>query len=192
MTLPDEAVYQALHRFGNYKVEAAQRVALEGPADEISGFLLLALGLRESHLQNINNAAGTDRGCFQISDKYHSAWLKGQPGCPVGTGLASWRAVPGKTALDRGYCPRYTPALLFALDYLQAKRVRAKALGIPRDDRLEFAIASYNGGEGGALSGWREGNVDKYTTGRDYSAWVLAHRTVIHRVLKARMPNWIV
>ncbi len=186
--MTEDAVHTALKACGNWRVECAQRVALEGPPDEISGALLLALGLRESGLQNINNQAGTDRGCFQISAVYHEAFLEGEPGCPAG----SWVSQLGMSALDEGFCPRFTPALLYALDYLQAKRARAVHLGIPEDLRLRFALAAYNAGEYGALRGFREGDVDKYTTGRDYSAWVIDTRRVVNRVLTGLLPNWVV
>ena len=38
---------------------------------------------------------------------------------------------------------------------------------------LPFAVAAHNAGNGGALRGYQEGDVDKYTTGGDYSADVL-------------------
>src|SRR4051812_6659107 len=92
-TLSEAKVLERLERLGNYRVEMAQMVAFEGDPDEISGALLLALGLRESGLANINNPAETDHGCFQISELYHVAFLKTQPGCPVGT----WKIPAGST-----------------------------------------------------------------------------------------------
>jgi hypothetical protein len=188
LALTQSYVLQALKGLGNYRVEMAQVAALEGEPDEISGALLLSLGLRESGLQNINNEAGTDRGCFQISDLYHARWLGDQPGCPVG----SWVSEKGRTALDAGYCPRYTSALVYALGLLQSHRENAHILRIPADMALRYALAAYNCGAGGALRGYQEGDVDKYTTGRDYSAWVLANRTVVNKVLHRDLRNWVV
>jgi hypothetical protein len=189
MALSDATVLGYLKRLGNYRVEMAQMVALEGDPDEISGALLLALGLRESGLQNITNPAGTDRGCFQISETWHPAFLKAQPGCPDGT----WKVERGHTAIEKGYVPRYTPALVYAMDMLQDRREVAELQGVPRSMRLRFAIAAYNAGLGGVLQGWTENrNVDQETTGGDYSAWVITHRTIVNRVLNRSLPNWVV
>lgn len=185
MALSEAAVGQALKGLGHYRVTAAQYVALEGPPDDISGSLLLALGLRESLLQNINNKAQTDKGCFQLTEMYHAAFLRGEPGCPEG----SWIAVEGHSAYEDGYCPRFTPALNYALDMLKIQRRYAIGINVTGAAAVRFAIAAYNAGTGGALAGLKEHNVDLKTTGGDYSAWVLEHRTMINRWLNAH-PNW--
>lgn len=178
-------VDNTLKMLGNYRVRMAQEVALEGPPDAFSGALLLALGLRESRLQNINNEADTDHGCFQISELFHSSWLMSQPGCPEGT----WSAVPSHSAVEDNYVPRYTPACQYALQILQDNYAYAVVKGVASDQLLRFAIAAYNAGPGGAMRGYREGDVDKYTTGADYSAWVLRHRTKVNNFLVDH-PNW--
>jgi hypothetical protein len=179
-----EHVAGALRRLGQFRVQTADEVGA-AEADGISGALLLSLGLRESGLRNVNNQANTDHGCFQISEVYHGPWLRSQPGCPVGY----WRPVAGHTAIEDGYCPRYTPALLYALDILHDGIAFAKAKAVPEQDRIPFAIASYNAGAGGALSGYRAGDCDKYTTGGDYSVWVLRHRSLVQRFLREH-PGW--
>jgi hypothetical protein len=186
--LSDEFVLGALRRLGNYRVEAAQNIAHEGPPDEISGVLLLALGMRESSLRNILNLAGTDRGCFQISDLYHADWLRSQPGCPSGL----WYAEAGKTAVDPGHVPRYTPACVYACDLLKAYCQSASRSGVNKDMVLRFALAAYNAGVSGADRGLAEGDVDKFTTHGDYSAWTVAMRTQINHVLRTSLPHWIV
>jgi hypothetical protein len=113
--LSRDRVAGALKRLGHYRVVAAQAVAAEGPPDGISGALLLALGLRETGLRNVNNPGDTDHGCFQISELYHLAFLRSQPGCPEG----SWLADGGHTADEVGFCPRYSPALAYALQMLK-------------------------------------------------------------------------
>jgi hypothetical protein len=178
-------VERALKRLGNYRVKAAQEAANEGPPDGISGALMLALGLRESDLQNINNPDQTDHGCFQISDIYHDDWLRSEPGCKEKT----WTAVEGHTAAESGYCPRYTPALNYALKMLKANRLAAMRLGVPENKAVRFAVAAYNAGFGGAMRGWREGDVDKYTTGDDYSDWTMRHRLIIQHWLD-KHPSW--
>lgn len=178
-------VETGLKNLGNYRVRMAQEVALEGPADAFSGALLLALGLRETGLRNINNPANTDHGCFQVSEIYHASWLLSQPGCPVG----SWVTEGGHSAVEDRYAPRYTPACLYALQILKDNWAFAVAKGVDLEHRLEFSVAAYNAGGGGALAGYREGNVDKYTTLGNYSAWVIAHRAKINRFLNEH-PSW--
>jgi hypothetical protein len=58
--------------------------------------------------------------------------------------------------------------------------------GVPRHDRLQVAVASYNAGMGGALKGWREGHVDKYTAAprHDYSKDVIGTR-------KPQIDDWL-
>jgi hypothetical protein len=91
LALTQSYVLQALKGLGNYRVEMAQVAALEGEPDEISGALLLSLGLRESGLQNINNEAGTDRGCFQISDLYHGERSHPEDSCRHGATVRARR-----------------------------------------------------------------------------------------------------
>lgn len=185
MALSEAAVSKALVRLGYFRVCMAQYVALEGPPDDISGSLLLALGLRESLLQNINNKAQTDKGCFQLTEQYHAAFLRDQPGCLEHT----WTVSPGHSAYEDGYCPRYTPALNYALGMLQSHRRYAIGLGLSGQDAVRFAVAAYNAGVGGALAGYKANDIDLKTTGGDYSAWVLEHRTMINRWLHEH-PNW--
>lgn len=182
-----DVVDAALKRLGNYRVRAAQGMALEGPPDEFSGALLLALGLRESGLRNINNPAETDHGTFQISELFHADWLRQQPGCPANT----WIAVEGHSAIEDGFCPRYTPACAYALAYLKGAVEFAASKGVPAGDRQRFAVAAYNAGYGGALAGWRAGDMDAQTTSGDYSGWVLRHRSKINNFL-GRHSNWTV
>ncbi len=177
------AVDAALKGLGNYRVLVAQELASTGSPDPFSGALLLALGLRESRLTNINNPAETDHGCFQISELYHADFLQHEPGCPA----RSWTPVTGHTAVEDGYCPRFTPACAYAL--MMLKSAHRYALGKDITDPLRFAIAAYNAGFGGATRGWREGDVDRYTTGGDYSAWVLGHRRKVNIFLNAH-ENW--
>ena len=183
--LPDKIIDQALRNLGNYRVLAAQHIAAEGPSDEFSGALLLSLGLRESLLQNINNPAGTDRGWAQITDLWHKDWLASEPGCPQG----SWRAVEGKTALDEGYCPRFTPAALYAVQMLRDAAATARKEKVPSEKVVHFSVAAYNAGQSGAMRGYRENNIDKYTTGGDYSEWVITHRRYVLKWLREH-PNW--
>lgn len=198
--LTDTQVGNALKNLGHYRVTRAQRVAREGDPDGISGALLLALGLRETHLRNIEGGAKReegrwvaetdpgrmDTGVFQISRRYHTEDLRRMPAVKTGTwGLV----VIGATAAQGGYCPRYEDSLRFTLSAMHEAQALAEDQKVPESERARFAVAAHNAGVGGALSGYREGDVDQYTTGGDYSAWVLRHRTLVNRWLGAH-PNW--
>jgi hypothetical protein len=182
--LSQAEVDKALKGLERYRVMAAQEIAAEGPPDEFSGALLLSLGLRESHLRNINNPAETDHGCFQITELFHAVWLASEPGCPAG----SWRVEAGHTALEDGYCPRFTTACIYALELLKFNANYAKTK-VPDADPLRFAVAAYNSGIGGALKGHREGDVEKYTAHGDYVTWVLAHRAQVNH-FHVTHPEW--
>jgi hypothetical protein len=130
--------------------------------------VLAAIGYVESRLTQAISATD-DRGVFQVNP-VHDDWLASQPGCPAG----SWTPEPGKTALAEGYVPALAPAAAFAKGLLGSARAYAVAHKVPSGKVLRFSIAAYNAGIGGAWKGYQEGDVDKYTTGHDYSARVLA------------------
>lgn len=175
----------SLKNLGHYRVMRVQEIAHE-ENDNITGVLLLCLGLRETGLRNINNPAKTDKGWLQISDVYHHDWLYKQPGCAVGT----WTPVAGRRASEPNYCPRFTSATRYAIDLLQEGIGYAASRSLPKDRQVRFAIASYNAGIGGAMNGYRAGDVDKYTTGGNYSSWVLDKKPQVSAWLKAH-PNWL-
>lgn len=148
---------------------------------DIGPAILLAVGTRESNLQNVLNPAGTDRGVFQITDLYHEDWLNDFPGCPKGT----WVPEPGKTAADPGYAPTLADGAKMAYTLLSQGLFEARRQGATQPVR--FALASYNAGIGGASKGYAEGDVDKYTTGGNYSKDVL---TVRYPVVKATLEKF--
>ncbi len=190
-----DQVGSALRRCGHYRVVRAQRVALEGEPDGISGALLLALGLRETGLRNINGGARrvdgewvptkTDRGIFQIASEHHPHDLARMPGVAEGT----WSPVirPNSSAEDT--CPRFEDSLQFTLRGMHEAQAYAGDHGVPEDLLARFAVAAHNAGIGGALKGWGEHNIDKYTAKGDYSGWVLRHRGFIIRWLNDH-PTW--
>ncbi len=188
-----------LRNLGHYRVVRTQIVGALGEPNGIGGSHYLALGLRETNLKNINGGAvwvdghweeappyEQDTGVFQISRVHHPSDLKRMPAVKEGT----WTPViGGKTAFDPGYCPRFEESLQF-LDFEFSEALAfADDYGVAPENRPRFAIAAHNGGKGGALRGWREGNVDKYTTGGDYSAWVLHHTSLVKRWLRQH-PTW--
>jgi hypothetical protein len=61
--------------------------------------------------------------------------------------------------------------------------------GVKEADLVRFAVAAYNAGAYSAYQGYINGNVDKYTTHGDYSAWVFEAKSRIYQWIKAH-PNW--
>lgn len=164
----------------------------------------MALGLRESGLENIRGGANfidgewvesdTDEGWLQITNLVttNAAWLKSVPGCPNG----SWDPdMPGFhagtiTALTDGHNPTFTAALQFTLKELTVNRALAYKAGVAPRDAVRFVIACHNAGFQGALSGYKDGNVDLHTTHGDYSAWTLRHAPMIAEWI-ATHPGWL-
>jgi len=153
---------------------------------------VLALGMRETRLKNVNGGArwdsssGTwvqtkdDKGIFQISGVHHGPELRRMLAVDEGT----WSpVVPEATALDDNYCPRFEESLQFTLMLMHENQAYAIDNGISEDELGRFAIIAHNAGLGGALRGYREGEPDRYTAFKDYSAWVLRHRTIINKWL---------
>lgn len=171
------SIDRELRDLGHYRVRRAQEIALAGENDGISGALILAIASRETNMRNINSHGdGADRGVLQINSYWHRAFLASVPGCKVG----SWTPTYGRTALDDGYCPRFTDSVTYAIGLLRDSIEYASDRGVPARDRVAFAIAAYNAGAGGAHAGYREGQIDKYTTGGNYSRDVLIRRTQIN------------
>jgi hypothetical protein len=215
--LTPRAVETALVGLKKYRVQRTQRVALEGKPDGISGALLLSFGLRETGLQNIIGGLAyvnpkdrserwpTDRkggiwiaewdpakqdvGIFQISRRWHMGALRLMPAVRSGT----WGPVIDKaTAADAGMVPRFEDSLRYTLSLLHDHMAQAEDMGVTElDKQVEVAIAAHNAGMGGAMKGYREGNVEKYTTQGDYVSWVKHHRTMVNRALGTeRFRNW--
>lgn len=191
---------KALRDLGHYRVTRVQELAGQGDPDGISGSLLLALGLRETGLRNIEGGAKRvgsswvreddpnrmDVGFTQISRRFHLEALRAMPGVKAGTWAPT---VKGKTAADAGYCPRFEEQIRFTLAELQDSIEYARSKGIPERDRVRFAVAAHNAGRGGAYDGYRTGGVDRHTANGDYSADVLKRRTLVNQWL-AEHPNW--
>lgn len=198
--LTDSQIGDRLTQLGHYRVMRTQEVANQGLPDGISGSLILALGLRETGLTNVEGGAELvngvwvpqsdpnkkDVGVFQISRLYHKASLALMPGVKIGT----WTpVVNGKSAANGGYCPRFEDSLQYVVKSMHEAQAYGGDHDVKEADLPRFAVAAHNGGMGGALQGYRVGNVDKYTTGGDYSAWCLYHKTGINHWL-AEHPNW--
>lgn len=196
----DEQIDDALSNLGIYRVKRAQIAARES-SDDISGSLLLALGLRESRLRNLEAGlrkdAVTNRwveennpdfmvvGVLQISREHHAFALERMPAVKRYT----WGPVVlGKTPLEAGYVPRFEDSLVFAINELHEMMGILNETIDPKE-LLRAAVAAYSAGVEGVLKGHREGDIDRYTSGGDYSAWVLRHRVHINRWMM-RHPEW--
>lgn len=198
----NKQVDDALRRLGNYRVVRAQEEAtkIEGI---IGGWVVLALGLRETWGSNIEGGAMLDPvtkrwvpetnplkmdvGWLQISRRYHYDALKNM----LGVASRSWGpVVSGHTAMDAGYVPRFTDALRFTIKEMEEAVTYGAAHGVPYRHLRRFAVAAHNAGIGGALRGYNAGNIDMNTAGGDYSYWVMDARLKIRAWVSAH-PNWM-
>jgi len=179
--LTPQHIHEAIAKFGNYRTKECQRAAHQGAPDLISGSLIIAMGLRESDLQNVNNASETDHGWLQINDRWHSRFLNSVPAVRAGT----WGpVVEGHQATEDGYCPRFRDALFYAIDIISHGIEIALDYDADRTMAKRVALAGFNAGLQAALDDWRDhGNPDLRTAGGDYSSWVIAHQTKVNRWL---------
>ncbi len=138
-------------------------------ANALPAGLLLAIASQETDMNDVVGDGGHGRGLFQIDDRSHATFL-GQQGAGRPGGKPP---VPAAA--------RYAGGLVrWNLDYGARNGVRDA-------DRLKFALSAYNAGAGGALSGYREGDSDRRTTGGDYGRAVLG-RFAIYQALLGTAP----
>src|ERR1039458_5397352 len=198
-----------IERFGQEAVLKCQRLTrIAFPGGLFPPSVLMALGLRETNLQNICGGAKlvdgqwaqayTDRGVFQISDTQptNAKWLASVPGCPNGPDdTANWDPDvkgfnKGKTsALTAMHCPTFSAAAQYTLAEMKRNRQLAYDAGVTSPDCLQFIVAAHNAGFEGALTGYREGNVDANTTLGDYSWWTLHYAPQIAAWI-TNHPGW--
>lgn len=200
--LTETQVDHSLARLGNYRVKRVQTVCNEGQSDGISGSLFLALGLRETFLNNIEGGAKLDKatgkwvkqddpklmdvGVFQISRKYHMHDLA----LMLGVSNSTWGPVKsGLTAADSGYVPRFEESLQYTLREFHENMAQLQPI-VPAHDLVQVAVAAHNAGVAGALHGYNMKDIDINTAGGDYSVWVLRHRTMVNHWL-GQHPNWV-
>ena len=187
-----DEVGRALANLGTYRVIFTQQAAGEGPPDGIGGHHLLVLGLRETWLRNVNSEAQTDRGWCQLSMAYHEDWLASQPGCPEGT----WKAVDGHVAAEPGFCARFTPSCVYALDILKGNKRYAERKGVPSRGQVSLRVAfnGFNRGIDGAIQQYHQAsavgdNIDVGTTGNDYGIWCVVNAQLVKTWLSDH-ANW--
>jgi len=195
MSLPSsEEVGHALAQLGNWRVLHVQQVCY--PYKPIPASVMLGIGFRETGLRNICGGATmvngvwvqsySDRGWLQISDEFEGDFLRHAEGCKEG----QWGPTnPPSKAIEPRHVPRFSPALDFVKATMTNSMDFALSEGVPQPELLRFAIAAHNAGDGGALAGWKKGDVDKYTAHSDYSAYVIALGPLIHNWIAAH-PNW--
>jgi hypothetical protein len=116
--------------------------------------LLWAVASRETMMKDVIGDEGHGRGLMQIDDRSHGAWLKAH-----GAGDA------GK--------PYVADAIDYAGELLEKSIGEGRRRGVAEGDLLKFALSAYNAGAGGADSGYKQGDSDLKTTGKNYGADVL-------------------
>lgn len=173
-------VHSRLVALGHGRVEAVDELARRGAPDFIGVALILAIGLRETWLQNIAGDGGHGRGWLQMDDRSQTAWLRQHAGCRSG----SWEFAHGHRALEHGYVPGLTASTAHAIDLLHGNYNFLRQHGLSTAHAERGAVAAYNCGAGNALAGFRRGSVDAYTTGRDYAAWVTGTKPIVVTELK--------
>ncbi len=175
MNISEHDLEGSIQRFGERR-RAVLRKALAGlDARHVHLPLALAIGSRETNLQNIVGDAGHGRGVFQQDDRFQQVFLRSTPGCIDGT-----YQVVFPSALESGRVPTLTAGLLRMTEIIVSNFNFATSHGVPKGHRLRFAVAAYNAGPGGALSGFQQhGDADRFTAGGDYSADVFARRDAI-------------
>lgn len=133
-------------------------------AHELPSCLLLAVASRETGCRDVVGDHGHGRGLFQIDDRYHRGWLARH-----GAGA------PGAT-------PPPAEAAEYAAEIVDSNLAYGRVHGVRRDELLRFALSAYNAGPFGALRGYRHGDSDLETTGRNYGADVLARAALFRRL----------
>jgi hypothetical protein len=164
---------------GHRRIDMVTDLAHEGEDDGIGPALVLALASRESNMRNIVGDGGHGRGWLQIDDRFHHDFLETHRGCDSDSFIPNH-----PSAAPRGLAPSLTASTIYAIGLLRSNMRFARSNGVPEQTVLRFAVAAYNAGAGGALKGFREGDVDRHTTGRDYAKDVLGRKAAVARILE--------
>jgi hypothetical protein len=183
MITVSQAEYLIREHLGHERYVAAREVAHEGEPDGIGIALIIALGIRETGLRNIEGDGGHGQGWLQIDDRSFRAFLTRSAGCRNGT----WKFVKGHRAIEPGYVPGLTAGEHCAIQLLRGNMAYGKTHGVRHDHLLHFAVTAYNCGAGNALAAYKRygiTGIDAYTTGRNYGHDVLAMRTPVNAALK--------
>jgi hypothetical protein len=179
MNITEGQLDAQLKALGHRRIDMVSDLAHEGENDGIGPALLLALASRETNMRNIVGDGGHGRGWLQIDDRFHLDFLESHRGCDSGAFTPTH-----PSAAPKGLAPTLTASTIYAIGLLRSNMRFARGNGVPEDTVLRFAVAAYNAGAGGALTGFREGNVDGRTTGRDYAKDVLGRKVAVARILE--------
>lgn len=180
MNISEADLERELEAFGTHRIQVVTELAHESANDGIGPALLLAIGSRETNLQNIVGDHGHGRGWLQIDDRFHAPFLQTHRGCDSGTYKPKFTS-----ALPAGRVPTLSAATQQTIAMLRQNAAFGKSQGVPKDQLIRFACAAYNAGATGAIEGFRAGDVDTNTTGKDYSTDVLSRKQAIARFLRA-------
>jgi hypothetical protein len=178
MNITEDQLEAQVKRFGEHRRAAIQKALAGLGAKHVSRALALAIGSRETNLQNIVGDGGHGRGVFQQDDRFQREFLVAAAGCPSGSYRPTW-----SSALPAGRVPTLSAGCRRMAQIIESNVAFAIHSGIPKGHRLRFAVAAYNAGAGGALKGWQaKRNVDMNTAGGDYSHDVFARLDVIREM----------
>lgn len=138
----------------------------------------IAIGSRETNLENILGDRGNGHGIMQIDKRYFPHW------CESG----AWRDV--RQSIMKGCA--VLGQKVRAIETLQGRHLHLMKVGefiapsgLTKDEIMRLAIASYNAGEAWALYGATEGDPDLHTTGADYSEDVMARAAIFRELIGA-------
>lgn len=168
------ALREQRHQLGPERQAAMRDGLRRAKTQHVSLVVAEAVASRETGMENIVGDASHGRGIVQLDDRWQADYLRSVRGCKPGTSEPIY-----PTALPKGRVPMISDGIYRMAVMLEEAIAAAKRIGVPDGHRLAFAIAAYNGGVGGATKGWHAGDVDRYTTGRDYSADVLERRDAL-------------
>jgi hypothetical protein len=178
MNITETHLEAQVEHFGHHRREALRKALAALRAPHVSRGLALAIGSRETNLQNIVGDGGHGRGVFQQDDRFQRDFLAGTHGCPSGSYRSTW-----SSALPPGRVPTLTAGCRRMAAIIESNVAFAIRSGIPKGHRLRFAVAAYNAGAGGALRGWQEArDVDRHTAGLDYSQDVFERLAVVREM----------
>ncbi|HEY4347498.1 MAG TPA: peptidoglycan-binding protein [Gaiellaceae bacterium] len=136
--------------------------------------LLLAIASRETDMRDIVGDVGHGRGLFQIDDRFHTEWL-----AEHGAG-------------SPGTVPPIVAAADLAGSMLASNMTFGSGEGVGAGEVLRFGCSAYNAGAGNAIKGFREGDCDRRTTGKDYGRDVLERLAAVQGLTGIDMSGNVV
>ena len=127
----------------------------------VSAEVLMGVASRETNMQNIIGDRGHGHGIMQIDDRSFPHWCATQKWRDVGEGIKMGAFV------------------------LRSKYNDAQTRGVPKEDLLKVALASYNAGRNPVTDDLHGVDPDRHTTGHDYYHDVMRRALVFKRLLQS-------